>query len=143
MTLWALRDFSNKCDVLITPAESRKIQLLDYGISPDIKVIPNAIDMRRYSNLDSRIIRKKYSISPDEKVLLFVGRIAKEKNIEFLLECFQIISKGNPLAKLMLVGDGPELESLEKKSRRRIFCKENYFYGRSRAFQNRSFLWRS
>jgi len=129
VTLWALRDFSNRCDMLITPAESRKNQLRSYGISTDIKVIPNAIEPDKYSGLKGDIIREKYSVLPGEKLLLFVGRIAKEKNIDFLFDCFESISGEDPSVKLMMVGDGPEFERLKKKAGRESFFEKIIFTG--------------
>lgn len=113
MTLWALKHFSNKCDTLIIPAESRKRQLEKYGIYSRIKVIPNCIEPARFNRLNGKKIKDRYSISQEKKILIFVGRLAREKNIEFLITCFKEIHKEYKNIKLMLVGDGPERKKIE------------------------------
>lgn len=120
MTLWALKNFSNKCDALIIPAESRKKQLQKYGISSRIKVIPNCIEPKIFDKLNGKKIKDRYSISPEEKVLIFVGRLAREKNIEFLITCFKEMYKEYRSIKLMLVGDGPESDRIKN-----LINKEN------------------
>ncbi len=113
MTLWALKNFSNRCDALIIPAESRKRQLEKYGISSRIKVVPNCIEPDIFSKLNGNKIKDRYSISREEKILIFVGRLAREKNIEFLITCFKDIRKKYNNIKLMLVGEGPERKRIE------------------------------
>ncbi|MEQ8191650.1 MAG: glycosyltransferase, partial [Candidatus Eremiobacterota bacterium] len=77
MTLWALRNFSNRCDTLIIPAESRKRQLEKYGISSRIKVIPNCIEPDIFNRSNGKKIKDTYSVSKEEKILIFVGRLAR------------------------------------------------------------------
>ncbi len=113
MTLWALRNFSNKCDALIIPAESRKRQLEKYGIYSRIKVIPNCIEPAIFNRLNGKKIKDRYSISQEKKILIFVGRLAREKNIDFLITCFKEIHKEYKNIKLMLVGDGPEKNKIK------------------------------
>ncbi|HPZ08932.1 MAG TPA: glycosyltransferase family 4 protein [Candidatus Eremiobacteraeota bacterium] len=116
LTLWALKDFASNCDVLIIPAESRKEQLEHSGISGNIRVIPNGIKLEQFNKLNGKRVREIYSISPEDKLLIFVGRLAKEKNLDFLLECFEYILEQFPSVKLMLVGDGPESKRLITKT---------------------------
>lgn len=130
LTLWALRDFSSKCDALIAPAESRKRQLLKYGIKPDIKVIPNGIDVEKFSKLDGKQVRDYYSIASCDKVLIFVGRVAKEKNLDFLLDCFKVLSCEISNVKLMIVGDGPEKSRIMEKAEAEGISEKIIFTGK-------------
>jgi 1,2-diacylglycerol 3-alpha-glucosyltransferase len=129
IALLALKDFSNKCDLLIIPAESRKKQLRNYGISSSIKVIPNSIELKKFSNLNGKKVRDKYCISPEENLLLFVGRIAREKNIDFLLDCFKEVCKEYSNVKLLLVGDGPESYRLGHMVKQSDFAQRIIFTG--------------
>ncbi len=58
----------------------------------------------------------KYMLS-GKKVVLFVGRLAKSKNLSKLIDAFSIVSRDNPAAVLVLVGDGPEQKILEKQAK--------------------------
>ncbi|MCD5404932.1 MAG: glycosyltransferase [Desulfotomaculum sp.] len=60
-------------------------------------------------------LRKKYQIPSESKVLLFVGRLGKEKNIDFLLDMHEVIIKSNYNAVLVIVGDGPYKQELKNK----------------------------
>lgn len=73
-----------------------------------ITIIPNGIDLKKYSKL----IRRK-QLKEDEPVVLFIGRLEGRKGVKYLLSAFQIFAQDNPGARLVIVGDGPEREKLE------------------------------
>jgi len=62
-------------------------------------------------------VRDKYGIPPETKLLLFVGRLAKEKNVSFLLRVLRELLNKNYDVQLMFVGDGPERSQLEEEAR--------------------------
>ena len=103
-TRWIVNDYANKCDCVIAPSESIKKMLLKQGIRSRIEVIPTGINLDVFGNPDREIIRKKYNLGPEQKLLLYAGRIAKEKNLEFLLKAFRLILNKKPNTYLMLVG---------------------------------------
>lgn len=103
---------------VIVPTEKVKNILLRYGVSEEIRVVPTGIDMNKYSRIlspEERMeMRQKLGISPQEKVAVFVGRLAKEKNLD---EILSMISTVRPKHfKLLIVGDGPCREELEKRT---------------------------
>jgi len=110
-------NFASKTDCITTPSESMKELLSDYGIKNRIEVIPNAIKIesfRKKNESKCMQIRKKYLIREDEKIILFVGRIASEKSIEKIIKALAIIKeKGIEKIKLLIVGDGPNLDELK------------------------------
>jgi len=83
------------------------------GIKTQIEILPNGIDLTEFVCLPNRgVLRKKYSISDDEKIILFLGRINKIKGIDLLIESFlELSSKFNKI-KLIVVGpdDGYQSE---------------------------------
>ena len=88
-----------------------------YKFDRGIHIVPTGIDTERFhrDRYDSKKIdtlRKELKISKDNFVLLYVGRLAEEKNVEFLLENHAEIIKKHPKAKLMIVGSGPDYEKL-------------------------------
>jgi len=85
-----------------------------YKVDKPIHIVPTGIDVERFykEKLDNKILKElktELGIKTNEKVILFVGRLAKEKNIEFLIENHISICKKNK-CKLMIVGDGPDYD---------------------------------
>lgn len=92
-----------------------------YGVKRDIHIIPTGIDINKFSksNFNTKKInelKEENGIKKDDFVLLVVSRISKEKNIQFLITNHKSINKGNKNIKLVIVGDGPILEDLKKKT---------------------------
>lgn len=86
-----------------------------YKVDKGIHIIPTGIDTGRfhkekYGSKELDVLRKELKISKDDFVLLYVGRLAEEKNVEFLLENHAEIIKKYPKVKLMIVGSGPDYE---------------------------------
>ncbi|MBQ2640002.1 MAG: glycosyltransferase [Bacilli bacterium] len=90
-----------------------------YEFEKNIHIIPTGIEIDRFftENVDEdevKLLKEKLNISKKDFVVLFVGRIASEKNITFLLESSKELKKKIPNYKLMIVGDGPDKEEYEK-----------------------------
>lgn len=111
-------DFSNKCDLVITPTNAVKKYLTDNGVTAPICNIPTGLNMSEFEHMDKEWLRECYKIPKDHVVLLFVGRLGKEKNIDFLIRCFHRVLKQLPKISLVLVGSGPEEQSLRSLSNR-------------------------
>jgi glycosyltransferase involved in cell wall biosynthesis len=107
------RRFCNRCDLVITPTKQVKELLNNYGVSAPIEIIPTGIDLTRFSQGDPTWLRRELQIDPAEKILLFVGRLTKEKNVELLIRAFAQIQKDHSQTRLVLVAGGPEAEHLK------------------------------
>ena len=101
-----------------------------YMITKNISVIPSGIDIERFfeENVEKDKvdkIKKKYGITKEDFTIIFVGRLAPEKNIEFLLKAQQkLVEEKINNIKLLIVGDGPEKENYINISRKlNIFDK--------------------
>lgn len=101
------------------------IKAKDYyqSIVPDIpfEVIPNGMDRakfgyRHFTQQETNEIRKRWNITPDDKVILFVGRIGKEKRVVELFDAILPVLKAKPDTKMLFVGDGPLRKELESRS---------------------------
>lgn len=118
MVQFLTRQISEKVDSMIAPSTKIETLLKGYGIHCPVSVIPSGIDLSKYdaqTRTDSRErIRRKYKMDRKTTVLLYVGRLAKEKNVEELLEYQQKIQESGTI--LMIVGGGPYLETLRKKA---------------------------
>jgi len=104
--------FCNKCDVVIAPTGAIKEELYSYGVNVPVHVVATGIDMDSFEK-DDYDIRSKHNIPRNRKLLLFVGRVAKEKNVMFIVEMFEKLVKFLD-AHLMIIGDGPLRSSVEE-----------------------------
>lgn len=73
-----------------------------------IKVIPVGIDLNKFKPMNKEEMRRKYGFDTKDKIIIYVGRLEKEKNLEFLIKSFAFVKKNNPHTKLVFVGDGRE-----------------------------------
>lgn len=109
-------NYCRSCDMLISPSAFVEKKLHSNGIKVPIRTIPTGINLQAYDNKKKGDIRDEYGLSKDDKVLLFVGRLAQEKNIFFLLKAFQLIANSISNLHLILVGNGPEKVNLQKEA---------------------------
>ena len=91
-----------------------------YCLDKNIYIIPTGIEIERFyiENIDKEKVvsaKERLKLKKEDFVLLFVGRLGKEKNIDFLIECQKDLVKEIPNLKLVIVGDGPEREYFESK----------------------------
>ncbi|MCT4612187.1 MAG: glycosyltransferase [Clostridia bacterium] len=110
--------YCDSADVLIAPTEKIKTKLKEFGIKKDISVIANGVDISRFEGdinpADLYDFKTGMGLKESDKVILFLGRLSKEKNVHELLELMVKIKDDN--VKLLVVGDGPEKENLVKMS---------------------------
>lgn len=90
-----------------------------YKFKKNIHIIPTGIEVERFytENIDLKQVdnlRKSLKINKKDFVILFVGRLASEKNIEFLINSQKELLKKHNNIKLIIVGDGPDKEAYEK-----------------------------
>lgn len=113
-------NFCSSADKVIVPTNKVKDLLLSYNLKQDISIIPTGIELNKFSkyNYSSNIVknlRASLGIGERDKVLLYIGRIAKEKNIEEILITIKSYLKDREDIKFVLIGDGPEKSILEDK----------------------------
>lgn len=106
---------SSSIDTMIAPTQKIAELLTGYDIKSDIEVIPTGIALNKYINpcpeSELESLRKELKIPKENKILLFVGRLAKEKNIEELINYLNRIKRKN--ISFLIVGDGPYRQELE------------------------------
>lgn len=107
----ASRKVCNNVQAVIAPSEKTRDALLDYGVIAPIYVIPTGLDLDRFMDVDPcsetvRAIRAQVSSDPQDRILLFLGRIAKEKSLEMPIEA--IAGLNDPHIHLAIVGGGPD-----------------------------------
>lgn len=123
------RDYCNRCDTVIVPTDAIRDLLDRYGVKAPVVVNPTGIDLTRYQGLDRSWLRLKHGIPAEHRVLLFVGRLGKEKNVHFLIRSFAKVADKDPLVTLVLVGGGPERGDLERLARNLGLARRTVFAG--------------
>ncbi|MES2980857.1 MAG: glycosyltransferase [Verrucomicrobiota bacterium] len=99
-------EYSNLCDLTIAPSESIAELLRERGVITDIEVVPTGVDTQAFGCGRGSRFRRKFGIPEEAKVIGHVGRLAKEKNLDFLAKAVAICLKDEPNAVFLLVGDG-------------------------------------
>jgi len=102
-----IRQYCNRCDLVIVPTRPVYDFLRGLGVVTEIQPLPTGIDVDFIRGGDREGTRARLGIPPQHRLLLYVGRLAKEKNITFLLEAANLILRQNPNAEFAMVGDGP------------------------------------
>ncbi len=113
----------NKSAITLTPTHGQKEKLLAMGIK-DVAVLSRGVDTTLFSPTKRSIsLRLSWGVGDDhEPVLLYVGRIAAEKNMDLAIKTYHAMKKQNQALKFVLVGDGPLLNKLMKENPGFIFA---------------------
>ena len=117
---WLVRTLTRrvaaKVDLLIAPTAKVEALLRGYGVAAPIAVLPTGIDLQRYTAARPEpALRAALGIPAENRVLLSVGRLAREKEMDTLLACRAALGAAAPLT-LLLVGDGPDRPRLEAQA---------------------------
>lgn len=108
------RSFANLADAVIVPTPAMRSRLAEIGVTAHIEVVPSGIDLAHFGAGRMRPdLRRACGVADAEKLLLFVGRLGREKNVELLLEALTLTQVP---ARLAIAGEGPEREPLEARA---------------------------
>lgn len=129
----AARMISRKeCDgvtAVIAPSSAMKQALLGYGVSSPIHIIPTGLRLADFSNCDGSAFRVRHDIAPGRPVMAYVGRVAFEKNLDFLLQVTEQVRRSLPDVLLVIAGEGPARASLERAVTKRGLTDNVRFVG--------------
>lgn len=118
---------------VIAPTIKTKNTLEHYGIQTPIEVIPTGLKLdkfQRHMSYEERTVRRKaLGINETDKVLITVGRLGSEKNIDEILSNMVEVLKKHHDVKLLIVGDGPHREALEEETQRLQITENVIFTG--------------
>lgn len=99
----------NALDALVVPSLAMQSALEEYGVHCPMKIVPTGLDMQRFEKGDGQRFRALLGIEPDQPTLVHVGRVAHEKNIDFLFRMLSHVVARMPRAVMILAGEGPAL----------------------------------
>ena len=100
-----LPDFCESVDLVISPSSGMVKILRELDVKTHIEVIPNGVDLRQFHNAKS-FPRPQFGFTESDILLVYAGRVAPEKNIQFLLQSFAGIAQLIPNVYLLIVGGG-------------------------------------
>ncbi|CAM3585857.1 glycosyltransferase [Erysipelothrix urinaevulpis] len=125
------RSLSKSSQIIIAPSEKTKLMLMGYDIKKEIVVIPTGLDLERFRNIDEEKLLDIKSQYVKEGIFHFVyiGRLAKEKGIDVVLEGFDALLKTKTKARLLIVGAGPSMDDLQADVKKRGLSKDVEFIG--------------
>jgi len=122
---------------------ARRVMILNEGIAEEAVAVglprdlllwmPNPVDVDAFAPCDAaarRNLRAELNLPPGAEVVLYVGRLAPEKELPTLLGAFASVASRRPRAVLILVGDGPDRESLDLRVRQLGLSDRVRFTGR-------------
>ena len=117
-----LRIFHRRTQATMVPTETLAAELAGAGI-PGLHVIRRGVDTELFSpRRRSEVLRRAWGVGERQLAVIYVGRIAAEKNIALALRAFSAIEANHPDARFILVGDGPLRESLARQHPRHHFA---------------------
>jgi len=113
---WATYEASK----VIVTSNSMKNEVCSHFHLPwdKVEIIPNGIDVSKFHvEVDCQRVRGRYGVGPNEKLVLYVGRLVPQKGVEYLIRAVPSISRKHPSAKFIIVGDGWLRDHLESVAR--------------------------
>lgn len=128
------RYFCNTADAVIAPTQKVEEMLRGYGVRNKIAVIPTGIELGKFSPVrygtdEIMSLRTEYGIGNTDRVILYIGRISKEKNITEILYGLKRYLPQHPGTKFLIIGDGPDRENLQSLTQSLGIGKQVIFAG--------------
>ena len=121
---WTLREFCRSCmdqaTEIISPSKKTEVYIRSIGINKRVNIVPTGFDFSRFEvdrNCDKvKSIKSHFNIKENDKVLLCLGRLAKEKSFDVVIDAFnEYYKKYKPKnIRFLFVGDGPAKKDLEE-----------------------------
>jgi glycosyltransferase involved in cell wall biosynthesis len=109
-----VQNYLDQCVHVIVPSSSIQRMLhSEYEVRIPVTVLPTPIDRARFTHPDPQRVRRQYGLG-GKRVLLYLGRIAPEKDIDFMIRAFARVAAQRSDTVLLIVGKGPHVESLQE-----------------------------
>jgi glycosyltransferase involved in cell wall biosynthesis len=112
----ASRRQCNAVDAVIVPSIAMRDALLAYGVRQPMHILPTGIPIERFAQGQGAAFRSMHGIATERPMLLYVGRVAFEKNIAFLLRATVLALLQRPDLLLVVTGEGPALPALRREA---------------------------
>lgn len=123
-----MRRYYNRCTAVIVPSRATGKALESYGVKTPWRAVPTGIKLSN-GHAEAFPVRSKFRMMAHDRLLVYVGRIAREKNLDLLLDAFRIISQEAPKTRLVIVGGGPYLDELKEQAKLKGVAPRTTFTG--------------
>jgi len=110
--------FASRADAVVAPSMLVREHLRRRGVSTTISVVPTGVDLENFRPGDRAAARRALGLGLDDRLLLYVGRLDREKSVDSVLLAFDRIAGTVAPARLWLVGQGKEGEALRRLAER-------------------------
>jgi len=110
------RSQCNALDAVVVPSTAMRERLERYGVCVPVHVQPTGIPISRFTQGDGLRFRQRHGLSAKQPCVLFVGRVAFEKNIDFLIESLSLARRVVPDMILLITGEGPAEKALHRQA---------------------------
>lgn len=119
------------CDAVIALSRKMQKQLDGWGSKTRTTLLPTGVDpILPPSNAAVEKFSRKYNLTKNDILFLYVGRLSREKNLDLLIDAFEVAAKQNSKIKLMFVGDFDYREQLEMRASQTDVSERIVFTGR-------------
>ncbi len=108
--------FAAVADAVIAPSSVIRDELVARGVRTPIAVVPTGVDLVRFRPGDGVAARHELGLDPRDVVVLYVGRLDREKSVDRVLLAFERVAGTVPRARLVLVGHGTQGEELRRRA---------------------------
>ncbi len=127
-------NFCNSADMVVVPTDKVKDLLYSYNVIKKIVTVPSGISLDKYSRQkysveDIENAKKQIGLKPDEKVILYLGRLSEEKHIHEVMNNLSSYLNKRLNTKFVIVGDGPDRENLQELAEKLKINQNTIFTG--------------
>ncbi|MBQ8013461.1 MAG: glycosyltransferase [Treponema sp.] len=116
--------YLKRANLIIAPTKHIAEVVARYGIERPVQILPTGIPDNKFGKFSilraqsmQRTLSRKFPVMRNKKILLYVGRVAYEKNLAFLFDVLKTVQKDEPKACLLIVGGGPYLDEMKEKTK--------------------------
>ncbi|MBN2386003.1 MAG: glycosyltransferase [Anaerolineales bacterium] len=106
--------FCDAVDLVTTPSAGMAGVLCRLGVTSPIEVVPNGVELRLFHERCGADCRAEFGFSRDDILLVYAGRLAPEKNLDFLIQTFAGVAEAVENALLLIIGGGSETKGLKR-----------------------------
>jgi 1,2-diacylglycerol 3-alpha-glucosyltransferase len=119
----------NNCDYVIAPSRKIEKQLRSWHTTAPVRILPTGVDKITTNRRAITLFKSKYGLLRDDKIILYVGRLGREKNLELLLSAFSLVLKSMSNAKLVIIGRSEHQDSLMQHAQELGVAERTIFTG--------------
>ena len=120
-------------NALVAPSQAMQQALIGYGVTTPTTVIPTGLSLESFCHTqgaqDDSDFRSHYDLPLEARLLLYVGRAAFEKNIDFLIDMLPNVLAEHPTTRLIITGEGPAHDSLIRRAQEQGVAEAVLFLG--------------